>query len=68
MIITQHINNLANSTQQNALYAMEENASLFTSDTTTTWDFNITEDTPDLEINSECKSNSKIQSGIHDDE
>ena len=63
--ITQHINNLANSTQQNTLYAMEENASLFTSDTPTPCNFNITEDTPDLEINSECKSNSKILLGIH---
>ena len=44
---------------------MEENASFFTSDTITPCDFNITEDTPDLEINSECKSNSKILSGIH---
>ena len=44
---------------------MEENASLFTSDTTTPCNFNITEDTPDLEINSECKPNSKILLGIH---
>ena len=63
--ITQHINNLANSTQQNTLYAKEENASLFTSDTTTPCNFIITEDTPDLEINSKCKSNSKILLGIH---
>ena len=33
--IAQHINNLADSTQQNTLYAMEENASLFTSDIAT---------------------------------
>ena len=63
--ITQHINNLANSTQQNTLYVMEENASLFTSDTATPCNFNITEDTLDLEINSECKSNSKTLLGIH---
>ena len=44
---------------------MEENASLFTSDTSTPCDFNITEDTPDLEINSDCKSNSKTLSVIH---
>ena len=36
-----------------------------TSDTATPCNFNITEDTLDLEINSECKSNSKILSGIH---
>ena len=63
--ITQHINSLADSTQQNTLYVMEENASLFTSDTTTPCNFNITEDTLDLEINSECKLDSKTLSGIH---
>ena len=61
--ITQHINNLADSTQQNTLYAMEENASLFTSDTATPCNF--TEDTPDLEITSKCKLDSKTLSGIH---
>ena len=45
--ITQHINNLADSMQQNTLYVMEENASLFTSDTATPCNFHITEDTPD---------------------
>ena len=44
---------------------MEENAPLFTSDTTTPWNFNITEDTPNLEINSECKLDSKTLLGIH---
>ena len=44
---------------------MEENASFFTSDTTIPCYFNITEDTPDLEINSKCKSKSKILLGIH---
>ena len=63
--ITQHINNLADSTQQNTLYAMEENASLFTSDTATPCNLDITEDTLDLEINSKCKPNSKTLSGIH---
>ena len=43
---------------------MEENASLFTSDTTTPCDLNITEDTPNLEINSKCKSKFKILLGI----
>ena len=63
--ITQHINNLVDSRQQNTLFAMEENASLFTSDTTTPCNFNITEDTLDLEINSKCKLDSKTLSGIH---
>ena len=40
--ITQHINNLDNSTQQNTLYTMEEDAPLFTSDTATPCDYNIT--------------------------
>ena len=44
---------------------MEENASLFTSDTTTPCNFNITGDRPNLEINSKCKSSFKILSGIH---
>ena len=44
---------------------MEEIASLFTSDTATPCNFSITEDTPDLEINSACKSNCKILLGIH---
>ena len=63
--ITQHINNLADSTQQNTLYAMEENASLFTSDIATPCDLNITKDTPNLEINSKCNSKFKIPLGIH---
>ena len=58
-------NNLADSTQQNTLNAMEENASLFTSDTATPCDFNITEDTLDLEINSKYKLDSKALLGIH---
>ena len=50
---------------QNTFYAMEENTSLFTSDTTTPCNFNVIEDTLDLEINSKCKTNSKILLGIH---
>ena len=63
--IAQHINNLADSTQQNTHHAVEEKASLFISDTATPCDFNITEDTPDLEINSKCKLDSKTLLGIH---
>ena len=40
--ITQHTSNLDNRTQQNTLYTMGEDASLFTSDTTTPCDYNIT--------------------------
>ena len=63
--ITQHINNLADSTQQATLHAMEKNASLFTSDTGTSCNFNITEDTSDLETTSKGQSKFKILSGIH---
>ena len=40
--ITQNINNLDDQMQQNTLYTMEEDASLFTSDTATPCDYNIT--------------------------
>ena len=40
--ITQHINNLDDQMQQNTLYTMEEDASLFTSDTATPCDYNTT--------------------------
>ena len=40
--ITQHINNLDNPMQQNTLYTMEEDASLFTRDTAIPCDYNIT--------------------------
>ena len=40
--ITQHINNLDDQMQQNTLYTMEKDASLFTSDTATPCDYNIT--------------------------
>ena len=40
--ITLHINNLDDHTQQNTLYTMEEDASLFTSNTATPCDYNIT--------------------------
>ena len=40
--ITQHINNLADTTQQNMLHTIEEDASLFTSYTNTPCEYNIT--------------------------
>ena len=39
--IAQSIQDLSDSTQQNSLHSIEENASLFTYDTTTPCDFNI---------------------------
>ena len=44
---------------------MEENASLFTSDTTTPCDFNITMDAPYLDHTLQDKSKPKIPSAIH---
>ena len=40
--IVQHIQDLSDSTQQHALHSMEENTSLFTNDSATPCDFNIT--------------------------
>ena len=54
--ITQHINNLDDSTQQNTLYTMEEDASLFTHDTTTPCDYNITKVVQNSNTISEGKS------------
>ena len=42
--ITQHINNPEDQTQQHTLYTQEVDASLFTTDTTTLCDYNITDD------------------------
>ena len=53
--ITQHINNLDNHTQQNTLYTMEEDASIFTSDTATPCNYNITKDVQNSDIISEGK-------------
>ena len=41
-MIILHINSLDDSTQQNTLYTMEEDASLFTSNTATPCVYNIT--------------------------
>ena len=54
--ITQHINNLDDCTQQNTLYTMEEDASIFTSNTTTPCDYNITKDVQNSDTISEGKS------------
>ena len=63
--ITQHINNLEDPTQQNTLYTMEEDASLFTSDTATPCDYNITNGVPNLDTISENKSKIISPMGIH---
>ena len=63
--ITQHINNLDDSTQQNTLHTMEEDASLFTSDTTTPCDYNITKFVQNSDTISEGKSEFTTPMGIH---
>ena len=63
--ITQHINNLDDCTQQNTLYTMEEDASVFTSDTTTPCNYNITKDVQNSDTISEGKSKIISPMGIH---
>ena len=63
--ITQHINNLDDSTQQNTLYTMEENASIFTSNTTTPCDYNITKGVQNSNNILEGKSKIISAMGIH---
>ena len=43
--IAQHIQDMSDSTQQHTLHSMEENVSLFTNDSITPCDFNITNQT-----------------------
>ena len=54
--ITQHINNLEDPMQQTTLYTQEEDASLFTTNTTTPCDYNITKGVPNSDTILENKS------------
>ena len=63
--ITQHINNLDECTQQNTLYTMEEDASLFTSNTATSCDYNITNGVQNSDTISDRKSKIISPIGIH---
>ena len=63
--ITQHINNLEDPTQQHTLYTQEVDASLFTTDMTTTCDYNITEDVLNSDTILESKSKITQPMGIH---
>ena len=63
--ITQHINDLEDPTQQHTLYTNEVDASLFTMDTTTPCDYNITTDTQNSDKLEENKTNIKQPMGIH---
>ena len=55
--ITQHIDNLEDPTQQHTVYTNEVDASLFTTDTTTPCDYNISTDIPNLNNLQENKTN-----------
>ena len=63
--ITQHINNLEDPTQQHTLYTHEADASLFTTDTTTLCDYNITDDVLNSDSIPESKSKITQPMGIH---
>ena len=63
--ITQHINNLEDPTQQHTVYTNEVDASLFSMDTTTPRDYNISTDIPNLDNLQENKINTIQSRGIH---
>ena len=62
--ITQHINNLEDPTQQHTLYTQEVDASLFTTNTTTLCDYNITDDVLNSDTILESKSKITQPMGI----
>ena len=63
--ITQHIDNLEDPIQQHIVYTNEVDASLFTTDTTTSCDYNISIDTSNLNNSHENKANTIPSRGIH---
>ena len=63
--ITQHIDNLEDPIQQHTVYTNEVDASLFTMDTTTPWDYNISIDTSNSNNPHENKTNTIPSRGIH---
>ena len=64
--ITQNVQDLSDSTQQNNLHSIEENASSFTDDTATPCDFNITNQHSDIEnANDTNTCHMPKQPGIH---
>ena len=64
--IVQQIQDLSDSTQQHTLHSMEENASLFTKNSATPCDFNITNQNSDTDnTNNTNISNAPKQFGIH---
>ena len=63
--ITQHIDNLEDPTQQHTVYTNEVDASLFTTNTTTPCDYNITIDMPNSNSPQESMTNITQPMGIH---
>ena len=64
--IVQQIQDLSDSTQQHTLHFMEENASLFTNDSTTPCDFNIANQNSDTDNTNDMNiSHAPKQLGIH---
>ena len=63
--ITQHINNLEDPTQQHTVYTNEVDESLFTTDTTTPCDYNISTDILNSDKLQENKINTTQPMGIH---
>ena len=63
--ISQKLNSLADSTQQQTLYTNETNASLFTTDTATLCAFNIIPSDLDIESPNDVHSHSDNNTGIH---
>ena len=63
--VTQHINNLENPIQQSTLYTMEEDTSLFMSDTAAPCDYNITSSLQNSDTILENKSKIILPMGIH---
>ena len=63
--ITQHIDNLEDPTQQHTVYTNKVDASLFTTDTTTPCDYNITTDMQNSNSPQETKTNITQPMRIH---
>ena len=64
--IAQHIQDLSDSTQQHTIHSMEENASLFTNDSATPCDFNITNQNSVTDSTNDTNiSHALRQFGIH---
>ena len=63
--ITEHIDNLEDPTQQHIVYTNEVDASLFTTDTTTACEYNITTDSTNSDNTHESKANIIQPMGIH---